>query len=133
VAPNNLERNSVLKRVNFAGKNSFETMFYNEFFSNNYAVLHLRHSFDRIKISYNIKPVLSVVTRMAIGSLEAKYKHYGRNFNTLEKGYFESGIELNKAFKGLGLGFYYRYGPYALAHFEDNIALKISFNLDLGF
>lgn len=133
VAPNNLERNSFLKRVNFAGKNSFETMFYNEFFSNNYAVLHLRHSFDRIKISYSIKPVLSVVTRMAIGSLEAKYKHFGRNFNTLEKGYFESGIELNKAFKGLGLGFYYRYGPYALAHFEDNIALKISFNLDLGF
>jgi hypothetical protein len=51
----------------------------------------------------------------------------------LNEGYFESGIELNKIFKGLGLAGFYRYGPNQLSQFEDNIAIKITFNLDLGF
>ena len=50
----------------------------------------------------------------------------------LEKVFFESGIECNKLFKGFGLVAFYRYGNYQLANFDDNIAIKISYNLDLG-
>jgi hypothetical protein len=39
---------------------------------------------------------------------------------------FESGIELNQIFKGLGLTFY-RYGPNQLPKFENNIAVKLSY------
>jgi hypothetical protein len=133
IAPNNLNRDTLLKRITFAGKNSFETMFYNEFFSSSYASLQLRHTFDRIKIAYRIKPVLSIVTRMAVGTTENQENHFGRDFKTLENGYFESGIELNKIYKGFGLSGFYRYGYYAMPRFEDNLAIKISFNLDLGF
>jgi hypothetical protein len=50
----------------------------------------------------------------------------------LNKGYFESGIELNQIYNGLGLGGFYRYGPNQLSKFQDNIAVKISFVLNLG-
>jgi hypothetical protein len=35
----------------------------------------------------------------------------GVDYKTLNEGYFESGIELNQIFKGLGLTAFYRYGP----------------------
>lgn len=133
IAPNNLDRDSLLKRITFAGKNSFETMYYNEFFSSNYAALHIRHTFDRIKIAYKIKPVLSIVTRAALGTTKGKDNHLGRDFKTLDNGYFESGIELTKIFKGFGVSGFYRYGYYALPRFEDNLSIKINFNIDLGF
>ena len=133
VAPNNLDKNSLLKRITFAGKNSFETMYYNEFFSNRYFMLQVRHTFNKVNVAYKIKPEISVVTRTAFGSLDNKFQHTGLTFKTLEKGFFESGVEANKIFKGFGLTFFYRYGPNGLPRFEDNLSLKISFNLDLGF
>ena len=50
----------------------------------------------------------------------------------LENGFFESGIECSKLFKGFGIVAFYRYGDYQLSNFDDNIAIKISFSLDLG-
>lgn len=46
---------------------------------------------------------------MAFGSLNNKSNHNGLLFKTLEKGFFESGIEANKIFKGIGLNLFYRY------------------------
>jgi hypothetical protein len=70
---------------------------------------------------------------MAFGTLEHKDRHFGLNYKTLEKGFFESGIELNQIYKGLGLVGFYRYGPNGLLKLEDNIAIKLSYILDLGF
>jgi hypothetical protein len=53
----------------------------------------------------------------------------GLDYKTLNEGYFESGIELNQIFKGLGLTAFYRYGPNQLSQFEDNIAVKLSYTL----
>jgi hypothetical protein len=133
IQPNNLNRDAILQRITFAGKNSFETMYFNEFFSNKYASLQLKHTFNKIKLGYKINPEITVVTRMAFGGNNKNNKHLGITYNTMEKGFFESGIECNKLFKGFGLVAFYRYGPYQLARFEDNIALKISYYLDLGF
>jgi hypothetical protein len=94
--------------------------------------LQLKHTFNKIQLAPKINPEFTVVTRMAFGSNNQATQHLGIAYKTMEQGFFESGVECNKLFKGFGLVAFYRYGPYQLAHFEDNIALKISFLLDLG-
>jgi hypothetical protein len=133
IAPNNLNRDALLKRITIAGKNSFETMFFNEFFSSRYISFQARHTFNKVKIAYRIKPEISVVTRMAFGTMENRERHLGFTYKTLEEGYFESGVEVKQIFKGFGISFFTRYGPYGLPKFEDNLSLKVSYNLDLGF
>lgn len=132
VAPNNINKDAILERLTFAGKNSFETMYYNEFFSNKYTSLQLKHTFNKIDLGYKITPEFSIVTRMAWGEIDDINKHLGLAFKSLEKGFFESGIEANKIYKGLGLTAFYRYGPNQLARFDDNLSIKISYFIDLG-
>jgi hypothetical protein len=132
-SPNNLTKDNLLQRITIAGKNSFETMFFNEFFSNEYLMFQLKHGFKRVKIFKKVKPEFVLVTRMAWGNLNNPERHLGIEFKTLDQGFFESGVELNKIFKGFGLSGFYRYGPNQLAKFEDNLALKLNFILDLGF
>jgi len=131
-APNNLTKETIVQRITFAGRNSFETMYFNEFFSSQYIMFQIKHGFDRIKILRKVRPSLVLVTRMAWGDMENPQQHVGPEYKTLNKGFFESGIELNKIYKGFGLGGFYRYGPNQLLKFEDNIAVKISYVLDLG-
>lgn len=133
IAPNSINRDAILKRITFAGKNSFETMYYNEFFSDRFVSLHLKHTFNRINLGYHIDPEFSVATRFAIGTIDNPENHIGLPFKSLERGFIESGIEANKIFKGIGLTAYYRYGPNQLPRFDDNISIKISYHLDLGF
>jgi hypothetical protein len=133
IAPNNLNRETLFRRITFAGKNSFETMFFNEFFSSSYVSFHVKHTFNKVKLAYKIKPLISVVTRMAWGEMDKPEQHIGLQYKTLERGFFESGVEVNQIFKGFGLTFFMRYGPNALPKFEDNFALKLSYVLDLGF
>jgi hypothetical protein len=131
-SPNNITKETVIQRITFSGKNSFETMFFNEFFSSEYAFFQFKHGFSRVTLFKKIKPSLVLVSRMAWGNLQKPEQHVGIDYKTLNKGYFESGIELNQIFKGLGLSGFYRYGPNQLPKFEDNIAIKISFVLNLG-
>ena len=86
-----------------------------------------------MKLAYKIKPQIAVVTRMAFGTMDKPEQHLGLGYKTLEKGFFESGVEANQIFKGFGLTFFFRYGPNGLPKFEDNLSLKISYVLDLGF
>lgn len=130
--PNNLTKETITQRITFAGRNSFETMYFNEFFSSQYAFFQIKHGFDRITLFKKVRPSLVLVTRMAWGNMKNPQQHVGPLYKTLDKGYFESGIELNKIYKGLGLGGFYRYGPNQLLRVEDNIAVKISYVLDLG-
>lgn len=131
-APNNLTKETIVQRITFAGRNSFETMYFNEFFSSQYVMFQIKHGFDRIKILRKVRPSLVLVTRMAWGDMEHPEQHVGPAYKTLNKGFFESGIELNRIYKGFGLGGFYRYGPNQLLRFEDNVAVKISYVLDLG-
>ncbi|WP_264565731.1 DUF5686 and carboxypeptidase regulatory-like domain-containing protein [Flavobacterium sp. N3904] len=131
-SPNNLNKETVLQRITFAGKNSFETMFFNEFFSSEFMSFQFKHGFNRIYIFKKIKPAIDFVTRMAWGNMKNPETQVGIEYKTLNKGFFESGIELNQIYNGLGLGAYYRYGPNHLSNFEDNIAIKLTFIVDLG-
>ena len=131
-SPNNLNKETIAQRITFAGKNSFETMYFNEFFSDKYAMFQIKHASRRLVIFKKIKPSLIFVTRLGFGTLDNKERHFGLNYKTLEKGFFESGIELIQIYKGFGFSGFYRYGPNQLPRMQDNISLKLSFVLDLG-
>ena len=87
----------------------------------------LKHYFNKLILAKHCKPTLVLGSKVAFGSLSNPEFHQGIQFKTMEKGFFESGLELQNIFKGFGLSAYYRYGPYQLARFEDNLAVKISF------
>ncbi|MCG9792182.1 DUF5686 family protein [Flavobacterium algicola] len=131
-SPNNITKETIIQRITFAGKNSFETMYFNEFFSSEFAFFQFKHSFNRLKLFSKVKPSLVLVSRMAWGNLDKPEQHLGLNYKTLNEGYFESGIELNQILSGLGLTAFYRYGPNQLPNFEDNIAVKLSFVINIG-
>jgi hypothetical protein len=131
-SPNNLTKDRVIQRITIAGKNSFETMYFNEFFSSQYIFFQLKHGSKRVTLFKKVKPSLVLVTRMAWGNLKKPEQHEGIAYKTLNKGFVESGIELNQIYQGFGLSGFYRYGPNQLVRFEDNLSVKLSFVLDLG-
>lgn len=114
-----------------ADRNSFETMRFNEFVSDTYVHLFLRQDFKSLLFRRKeFAPHIEVVARALWGNLRSPELHYGLPIQAPEKGYYEAGLELNKLLSenlvALGLGFYYRMGPYALPAFEQNFALKIT-------
>lgn len=112
---------------------AFATMRLNEFSADQYATLHIRHSFGTgyIPPNYFIRPEVVLVHNMGIGSLQQQYADLS-GATDFRKGFFESGIELNRilvsGFSGLGLGAYYRYGPYQLSKHALNFAYKFTIN-----
>ncbi len=129
--PNNVNKETILQRFSVAGINSFETMYFNEFFSDEFATLQIKHKLKPFDISPWFKPQLVLITRFAIGNMENIDRHENINFDTLNKGFSESGFEINRLFFGFGLSFAYRYGTYHLPEFGDNIAFKFTFNINL--
>ncbi|WP_452601116.1 DUF5686 family protein [Pontimicrobium sp. MEBiC06410] len=129
--PNNITKETILQRFSVAGINSFETMYFNEFFSDRFATLIFKHYLKPFHISKNFNPQLVLISRFAFGDMTNKNRHQNITFNTLNKGYTESGFEINKLLFGFGLSFSYRYGAYHLPRTDDNIAFKFTFNITL--
>lgn len=129
--PNNPNRDEIMRRFSVAGRNSFETMYYNEFFSDKLVMFHLRHQLRPFRISENFRPELVLIVRYAIGSMDHTERHEQVNFKTLEHGYTEAGLELNKIFSGFGLSAAYRLGAYQLPTFRENFSFKFTFQLQL--
>jgi len=131
--PNYTYKNPWYKRITFAGKNSFETMGYNEFISDRFTAIHIKHQFRYFKIGKKFKPQLTLATRAAVGNINNPEYQTGITFKKMNKGYFESGLELNSLFKGFGASAFYRYGNYINPEWSDNLAVKITYNFRLGF
>jgi len=129
--PNSPTKETILQRFSVAGIQSFETMFFGEFFSTELATLHLKHYFRPFKISERIQPELVIISRHALGNFQNPENHLLVSFNTLDKLYNEFGFELNKLIFGFGTSLAYRYGSYYLSDFEDNISFKFTFNLKI--
>ncbi len=125
--PNAPTKDEILQRFSVAGRRSFETMYFGEFFSDRLLVTQVRHSLRRFDIADRFKPELVIVTRHAIGDFKNPENHFGLPFNTLDQVYNESGFEINKLIFGFGLSFAYRYGFYNLPQFEDNVSFKFTF------
>lgn len=129
--PNNISKETIMQRFSVAGINSFETMYFNEFFSDKFTTFQVKHFFSPFKISQWFKPQLVLISRYAVGNMSHIDRHQNISFDTLEKGYSESGFEINKLLFGFGASFAYRYGGYHLPELEDNIAFKFTFNMSL--
>ena len=129
--PNNVNKETIMSRFSVAGNNSFETMFFNEFFSDKFATFFIKHKLRPFNISPRFKPQIVFLNKFAFGSMDDRERHENISFNTLDKGFSETGLEINKLFFGFGLSFAYRYGAYHLPKFEDNVAFKFTFNLTL--
>lgn len=129
--PNNITKENILERFSVAGLNSFETMYFNEFFSDKFFTAHFKYFVKPFAFSERFKPQLIFISRYAIGDIDRPERHESISFSSLKKGYTESGFELNKLFFGFGLSFTYRYGAYHLPEFKDNVALKFTFNISL--
>ncbi|OUS01347.1 hypothetical protein A9Q86_06055 [Flavobacteriales bacterium 33_180_T64] len=129
--PNNITKETVLQRFSVAGINSFETMYFNEFFSDRFTTLQLKHFIKPFKITERYRPQLVLISRFAFGDMSNLERHENLTFKTLSKGYSEAGLEINKLLFGFGLSFAYRYGGYHLPSFADNLAAKFTFNVSL--
>lgn len=129
--PNNITKETILQRFSVAGLNSFETMYFNEFFSDKFATFQFKYYLKPFKISEHYKPYMVLISRYAIGDIKNPERHQNITFGSLKKGYTESGFEINKLLFGFGLSFTYRYGAYHLPDFADNVALKFTFNVTL--
>lgn len=115
---------------------AFQTMDRYEFLSDRFIHFFFQHHFGSLLFKNGkLKPELSVVNNLAFGRLDKPERHEGVDFNTLEKGYYEAGLTVenllrinyfNFLYLGLGLGAYYRYGPYTFARFEDNLAFRLA-------
>ncbi|MDP4209166.1 MAG: DUF5686 family protein [Bacteroidota bacterium] len=116
--------------------NSFGTMRQNEFYSSEFASLFLKQDFGGLFFSSpKLRPEVNIVTNIGVGRMRNQQDHQQISYRTLEKGYFESGLVLNKllntTFTGCGVGVFYRYGPYALRKTSDNFAYKLTLYFNL--
>lgn len=118
----------------------FETMKMNEFLSTEQVSVFFVHDFAKLLYQSKwFKPGISISTAYGIGELNNKVQHSGITFNTMEKGYIESGIILSDLYlmksqfynMGLGAGVFYRYGSYKNSKEIDNLAFKL--NLSISF
>jgi hypothetical protein len=113
--------------------NSFETILPSTFFNDQQVSLFTRMTFLNWKTKLKwFAPQLSIHHAMGVGSMQNRTQHLA-DFKTMEKGYYESGIILDKlfisGFSTFGLGVFTNYGAYAQPKFEKNLTFKIS----LGF
>lgn len=109
--------------------NRFATMRPNEFASSEYLACFLSHSmplFLNKKTSF--KPTIELNTNAAFGTAP-------NTIQTIEKGYYESGVIFKNLFKSLifryGLSIHYRYGAYQFERDFDNWSFKLG--LEFGF
>ena len=123
---------------------SFSTMRDDEFFCDRFVALYLSHNFSGMlwkTESQWFRPQLVLVTNLAWGDMRPEYNINELGFNTIDKGYFESGIVveglLNALWAKVGAGVFYRYGHYAWPNYEpfesvwDNFAWKWSVCFEL--
>jgi hypothetical protein len=112
---------------------SFNTMRFDEFFSDRFVALYLTHNFGNLLFqtcSQWFKPELSLATNIGWGMMKNAAYNNNINYKTLEKGYFESGAIIDGLlcinYAKIGFSLFYRYGPYALDKVWDNVSIKWS-------
>ncbi|MFT6849988.1 MAG: hypothetical protein ACJATA_000794 [Sphingobacteriales bacterium] len=117
----------------------FQTLRPYEFLSDRYISLFISHNFGPLLFkTRNFSPQIVVSQNSSWGELAPYNAQFGVDYLTKEKGFFESGIQfqnlikfnyLNLAYLGLGTGIFYRWGPYSHENYQDNISVKVTFNI----
>ncbi len=118
-----------------------QTMGLYEFLSDEYAHLSIEQNLGLLFTAVRgyMKPELLVVQNSSIGNLGNPERHEGILFNTMEKGFHESGLVLKNLIRinsdlywtGLSIGLFYRYGPYRFDATGDNF--QFTFHTSISF
>ncbi len=116
-----------------AAQNAFETVRINEFFNSKYVNVFYKQTFTWHPYKNPISaPTFSVREDIGYGQLDNNNLNSGLNYKSMSKGFYESGLQIDNillsSYSGIGIGFYYRYGPYSLDGFKNNLAIKVSFS-----
>ena len=121
------------ERFGIYSPGSFSAMRLDEFFCDRFVALYLSHNFSGMLWKTNsqwFNPELSLITNIGWGDMKRADAYPDKNFNTMDKGYFESGIVidglLTTPLTKIGAGVFYRYGHYSLPNIWDNFAWKYS-------
>jgi hypothetical protein len=118
--------------------NYFQTMRKYEFLSDQYANVFLSHNFGSLFLRIKkFRPHFTLHHNMGLGRL-SNPDYQNIEFQTKEKGFFESGLQIDNILRlnylgtmyiGFGAGVYYRYGDYAFDKPADNFVFKFSFTM----
>ncbi|MDR2836111.1 MAG: DUF5686 and carboxypeptidase regulatory-like domain-containing protein [Bacteroidales bacterium] len=118
--------------------NVFNTMKINEFVSDRYASIFLYHNFKSLLIkTKKFAPEIVIMTAAGWGDSQlAKENPDLTDIKIMNKGYFESGLQINyiinyKKTIGYGIGVYYRYGKYHFLKEINNWTFKLTLNMKL--
>jgi hypothetical protein len=114
--------------------NSFGTMRSNEFLSSKYASLYFYHDFGYLLFKGKswFHPEFALSQNIGFGWLDHQEKYA---YNTIypkvmDLGYYESGLLINNLINlqvyTIGIGAFYRWGPYSFDKVGDNFAYKVS-------
>lgn len=112
-------------------ENNFNTMRQGEFYSSEFLSVFFRQNFGNLLFSRpKFKPEIILATSASWGKLKNPGLHQGVSFKTMEKGYYESGLLINKltssTFVNMGFGVYYRWGNYSFTKTAENFSYKIT-------
>ncbi len=115
---------------------SFATMRMDEFTADRFASVFISHNFGKLLFrSKHFNPEPELITNLGIGALSHPENHIKEGIKGYEKGYFESGIAINKILRlgvtDIGFAWFYRYGPYAMPTPKENMAWKLAFQFVL--
>lgn len=122
----------------FAFENIFQTMDLYEFLSDQYVHLFFRQQLGAIAKGEYIAPEFTIVHNMGWGQLREQQHLPAIPFHNMENGYYESGLIISNLVRlnylnflriGIGVGAYYRYGPYGFERWQDNIAFRLDFRV----
>jgi hypothetical protein len=117
--------------------NSFATMRMNEFLSSKYASLYLYHDFGYLLFKGRkwFHPEFALSQNIGFGWLDhpERYQYVNSTqtlYKTMNLGYYESGFLINNLVNlkiyTIGLGVFYRWGPYSMNYGWDNVAGKVT-------
>ena len=123
-------------KIGFYGREQFATMRPSEFVADAYMALFFRHNFGKMREGI-FSPRIVICQNIGFGWMRWSGDHLGVEAGGMKKGYFESGIVIEdiltaRDLLGLGIGIFYRYGPYSLDKVIDNFAFKVSLTVPMG-
>lgn len=124
------------EKIGFYGREQFAVMRPNEFVTDAYVAIFFRHNFGKMWEG-KFSPRIVVCQNFGFGWLRHPGDHRGVSMQAMPKGYFESGLMIDnllsvKDLMALGVGFFYRYGPYGLSSWKDNFAVKVSLTVPMA-
>ena len=126
--------NASYRLITIFAPNSFATMRMNEFLSDRYAALYIYHDFGYLLFKGKkwFHPEFALAQNIGFGWLDhmEKYSYGQPELKTMDLGYYESGLLINNLVNlkiyTVGIGAFYRWGPYGFKYAGDNFAYKIS-------